>query len=335
MLEIRRTDPPAPGELEGLEDAFIYQTREWMDFLVASQGGEPVWAEVVDGTRPVGRFTGMKISRMGVPVLGSPFPGWTTMHMGFNLRPGVSRLEALGALDRFAFSDLGCLHFEVADRLITTEEATRAGYEWNPVSTFITDLQASEEALFGSMKESCRRCIRQSEKRGVTIEEAEDTDRFAVEYHDQLKDVFAKQGLVPTYPIERVTALIGALGSTGQLLLLRALAPDGRCIGTGIYPGMYDLAQFWGNASYREHQRLRPNEALHWHAIRYWKSRGARTFDWGGGGDYKLKYGCTPIVLPWISRSRFRAIHHLRDKAQRMYARTQRIKGRLRGLTRS
>ena len=37
------------------------------------------------------------MSRFGVRILGSPFPGWTTLSMGFNLREGVSRRAATEA----------------------------------------------------------------------------------------------------------------------------------------------------------------------------------------------------------------------------------------------
>lgn len=332
MLTIRRIPSRDREGFETFDDRLVYQTEAWMAFLTRSQGGEAVWAEVLEGGRRVGLFTGLKIRKMGVPVLGSPFPGWTTMYMGFNLGPGVSRLDALRALERFAFGDLGCLHLEVADRGLTVDDVTLAGYPWHPVTTFVSDLSQSEDELFGLMKSACRRCVRQAEKRGVAIEEVEDPTGFAEEYYDQLKDVFAKQDLLPTYPLERVEALIDALAPTGHLLLLRARDPDGRCIGTGIYPGMNGVAQFWGNASYRDDQHRRPNEALHWYAMRTWKAAGATTFDWGGGGEYKLKYGCTPIEIPWVGKSRFRTVQTLRNGAERVHARFRRLKGRLHAL---
>jgi len=74
---------------------------------------------------------------------------------------------------------------------------------------------------------------------------------------------------VPTYGVDRVRALIRNLHPTGRLLLLRARDPEGKGIATGIYPGMNDVAQFWGNASFRSGQQWRPNETLHWYAMRY------------------------------------------------------------------
>jgi hypothetical protein len=161
------------------------------------------------------------------------------------------------------------------------------------------------------------------------VEETRDPT-FADEYYAQLQDVFEKQRLVPTYGLERVRALIRHMAPTGRLLMIRALDSRGACIGTGIYPGFNKLATFWGNASYRSMQILRPNEILHWYAMRYWKARGIECFDWGGGGTYKEKYGPVPNGTPWFSKSKYKALDKLRDAAKAMVDARQRWQGRLR-----
>src|SRR3954470_16607508 len=97
----------------------------------------------------------------------------------------------------------------------------RTSYE-----TYKSDLTKSEDELFKGMDSACRRCIRKAEKSGVTIEEARDVE-FADEYYAQLKDVFAKQGKVPTYSVERVRTLIKHMLPTGRLLAVRARDPEG------------------------------------------------------------------------------------------------------------
>jgi predicted N-acyltransferase len=184
--------------------------------------------------------------------------------------------------------------------------------------------------LFNGMESACRRCIRKADKSGLKIEEAHDL-AFADEYYEQLKDVFAKQSLVPTYSVERVRALVRNLAPSGNILLLRARDPEGKCIATGIYPGFNQIAEFWGNASFRAHQSLRPNEACHWYAMRYWKKRGIAIFDWGGEGTYKEKYGCKPHRVPWFTKSRYRIVGKLRNEARNMFARKQKFLGWLQG----
>jgi hypothetical protein len=188
----------------------------------------------------------------------------------------------------------------------------------------------SEEELFHGMDSACRRCIRKAEKSGVVIEEAHDLT-FADEYHEQLRDVFAKQGLVPTYGVDRVRALIQHMEPTGRILLVRARDPEGRCIATGIFPGFNKIAEFWGNASFRSSQHLRPNEAIQWYVMRYWKRRGVEIYDWGGEGTYKEKYGCSLHRIPWFTKSRYSFLSKLRSEARKMFARKQRLLGWLQG----
>jgi hypothetical protein len=321
----------APWEkLDQFEDRNVFQSRQWINFLANTQKATPVLGELRDGADSLGFFTGLIVRRMGMRILGSSFPGWTTPYIGFNLRPRIPRIDALRALEAFAFSDLKCLHIEICDRQFATDDGKTLGFLSNAYESFETDLTLSEEELFNRMDSPCRRCIRKAEKSGVKIEQAHDKE-FAAEYFEQLKDVFAKQNLVPTYGLHRVTKLIECLLPTGNLLLLRARDSEGNCIGTGIYPGFNKVASFWGNASFRASQHLRPNEILHWSAMRYWKKRGVQIFDWGGGGAYKLKYGVRPIAIPWLRKSRYGFIEPLRQGAKGIFDIKQHVLGRLKG----
>ncbi len=316
--------------LDSFADRTVFQTHGWLQFVAESQGATPVLAEVRKGSDVVGYFTGLTFSKFGMKVLGSSFPGWTTPYIGFNLKPGVSRRDALAALEKFAWDHLKCLHMEVSDPHFTFEDGEATGFKAEYYGSYRTDLTKSEDELFNGMESACRRCVRKAEKSGVVIEEAHDL-AFADEYYEQLKDVFAKQGLVPTYSVERVRSLVKHLEPTGNVLLIRARDPEGKCIATGIYPGFNQIAEFWGNASFRAYQNLRPNEACHWYAMRYWKKRGATIFDWGGEGTYKEKYGCTPHRVPWFTKSKYQIVGTLRNEARNMFARKQKFLGWLQG----
>jgi len=117
--------------------------------------------------------------------------------------------------------------------------------------------------------------------------------------------VFAEQNLVPTYSVGRVRSLVRNMEPTGNVLLIRARDAKESAIATRIYPGLNQIAEFWGNASFRAYQNLRPNEACTGTPYRYWKKRGATIFDWGGEGTYKEKYGCHGLSVPWFIKSRY------------------------------
>jgi len=316
--------------LDRFADRTVFQTREWIQFISETQSATPLTAELREGSEVVGYFTGLTFTRLGVKILGSSFPGWTTPYIGFNLVPGASRAAALAAVEDMAWNVLKCLHMEVSDPYFMVEDGKSLGFACEFYTSCRTDLRNSEEELFDGMDSACRRCIRKAEKSGVTIEEAHDL-AFADEYYGQLMDVFAKQRLVPTYSVDRVRTLIRHLAPTGRLLLLRARDPDGKCIATGIFPGFNTIAEFWGSASFRSSQILRPNELIQWYAMRYWKRRGVEIYDWGGEAAYKKKYGCVLHRVPWFTKSRNQIVTKLRHEARKIFEKKQRFLGWLQG----
>src|SRR3546814_2302177 len=106
----------------------------------------------------------MRGKRLGLPVLGSPIPGWNTGYMGLNLAPEAPRADALHALSRFAFRDQGCAYLELSDPMADFDSAAAAGYSTVKISGFASDLTLSEDALFARMASATRRCIRKDRK---------------------------------------------------------------------------------------------------------------------------------------------------------------------------
>ena len=315
--------------LDGFADRSVYQTREWLAFIAQSQQAEPVVAEVRDGARAVGWFTGLVARRFGMRLLGSPLPGWTTGWMGFNLEPGVSRREATEALPDFAFGPLRCIHLEFRDRNLTLDDVVALGYEHTPWRGLEVDLRPAEEEIFGRMKSRCRTSIRRAEREGLVIEEARGIE-FADECYAQMEDVFARQSLVPPYGPERLRTLIREVEPTGRLLLLRARAPDGAAAATGIFAGLNRSAHAVALTGLREYRKLNPNEALMWHAMRVLRQRGIEALDLGGFVDYKAKYGGEEVRLAFMRKSRWTALARLRNLAASAFEAQQRLRGRLR-----
>jgi hypothetical protein len=315
--------------LDRFDDRLVYQTREWVEFVARTQGARPVVAAVLDGRTTVGYFTGLTLRKYGIRMLGSPLPGWTTPYMGFNLEPGVSRVEAAEALAPFAFGSLGCAHLEFRDWCLREDDVAELGFEQAPWRGFELDLRRSQDEIWASLKGPVRTAIRKAQKQGVTIEETTEIG-FADDFVPQMEDVFAKLELAPPFGIERVREMIRAVAPTGRLLLLRARDAEGECIATGIFPGINRTMHFQSGASWRQHQHLRPNEALMWHAICHWRERGAEVCDLGGYLEYKRKWQGDEIRVPRLRKSRFGALSAMRKAAQSAHDARQRLRGRLR-----
>jgi len=335
MLSLKRIDlnPELWMELDQFEDRTIFQTLPWLNFVAKTQAAELVVASIEEDGCTLGYFTGLIVKKFGFKILGSPFGGWTTDYMGFNLMPGASCRRVLEILPSFAFDDLGCQYLEIIDPHVREEDFSGFSYTVQPLQRFMVDLTKSEKDLFSSMeKKSCRWCIRKAEKSGVTIEEACDIG-FADDHYAQVMDVFAKQSLVPPYGIEQVRELIRYLYPTGHLLLLRARNSGGDCIATGIFPAFNNTAMYLLGASWRQHQKLRPNELLMWYAMRYWKDRGVKTIDLGGGwSDYKTKYGSYESHIFRLKKAKYKLLIPMRDRALQVWRVNQKILGLLKSI---
>ncbi len=298
-------------------DAEVFHGSAWLAFLAASQQAEPVIAVLRAEGRPVGHFVGAIVRRFGIRILGSPLRGWGTERMGFLLEPGVDRVAAARALLPFAYGPLRCFHVEIADRQLTAEQMAGTGYAMDPYVTHVVDLGASEDEILARMHPKTRQHIRQALRAGLQAEVVSDL-QFVDEYYEQLRYVFTRQGLVPTYGPDRVRQLAAALQPAGQVLLLRVRGVDGESLSTGVVVARHQTAVIWGTASFHNRSRSHPTQLLWWEAMRYWRARGVLRFELGGGGEHMAQYG--GVVAPGIRfyRSRFAAMGYGRALVRRV-----------------
>lgn len=323
-MKFSLVENPPWDEMSRMPDHTLFQSKEWIVFVAEAQNAQPVIIEIADGSERIGWFVGLIVKKIGLRILGSPFPGWTTSYMGFNLHDVGNRTEALGSLIKFSRKELGCVGVEVMDRKFQESEITAAGWRYRLLTGYEVDLSGTENDLFDRFSSSTQRNIRKSEREGISVVQAHE-DSFIAEYYSQLQEVFALQGLKPTYTKKRVELLLKHLLPTGRLLLLRVLDPGGKCIASGIFPADQHRMYFWGGASRTESRILRPNEAMHWFAMKYWQGRGVALYDMGGGGEYKRKYGGRPIAVPWIRHSHIPGFEMLRSLAKRLVEMRQRF----------
>ena len=289
------------------QDAEVYQTSAWLEYLSASQRAEPVIALVRRGGRPVGHFVGAIVRRFGVRILGSPLRGWTTQCMGFLLEEGIDRRAAAEALIPFAFRDLGCLHVELADRRLTPDAMQGTAFECETGISFRVDLSQPEVDILQAFHRTARKEVRRAVAAGLEVQTATD-DAFADEFYGYLRATFGRQGLTPTFGADRVRALISALLPSGKVHLLRVCTASGRSIATSISIGYGHTAIIWGMGFDRSVAEYHPIDLLWWHTIRSWQTLGVSVFDLAGAGSYKAKHGGVVTPTAHYYRSRWPAL---------------------------
>ena len=162
--------PEVPwSELDRRHDRIVTQTRAWLDFLGETQGAEPVVARVVDEGRAVGWFTAAIVRVGPVRVLGSPLRGWTTPAMGFNVDRPIDE-SLVEAVRRFAFGDLGCIHLELAELAMLSDDVRPEGFRAGALNGYELAIDRADDELLAGMTRNGRRDVRRGLRNGIVVE---------------------------------------------------------------------------------------------------------------------------------------------------------------------
>lgn len=317
-------------EFYNIPNKAIFTSIPWLKFLIENNpNAKLLILRITQDEKFIGYFSGMITVKFGIRLLGSPLPGWSTCFMGLDLLDREDQFNILHAVVNYAYKVERVYYIEIIDRNITVKEAQAKNIKAYSVGTLQLDVNKDEIYLFKQMKTDCRNFIRQFERRGATFEIAEADDTFAEEYYSQLIDVFAKQGMVPTYSLEKVKCLLKNLKDSNEVLCLRVRNPEGDSIASSLFVGFKKTFFFWGGASYRSQQSYRPNEYMIWMAIKYWRERGCETFDMVGIRDYKRKFGSHEEFYARLVFTRLPLLIVGRDIAKLIYFTMLKIKRKI------
>lgn len=302
------------------EDRLIFQTKEWIDFVSDCKGAEPIVIRIKKDNKEIGFFTSLIFSVMGVRIIGSPFRGWTTLYMGFNLKPGENRVEIIPELWRYVHREFKCFYMEIVDWNISIEEAHEAGLTYGIQETYVKEISDELPKILKSFSSTCKNQIHRFEKNEARLDIVEPTDSFAEEYYKELERVFGYQGLKPSYDIKRVKSLLSHIKEIGKDTLYTTIAysPEGTPIGTLIGFGYGKTAYLWGLTIIREEQYYQ-SDALLWDSFKHWKELGYEHYDLVGVRPYKLKFHPELRQTPRITCCKLPFMIKVRDWAEKMY----------------
>lgn len=301
----------------------VLTTKEWIEFIEEDSNATPYILKIKKSDSLVGFFSALIVKKFGLKIVGSPFPGWSTVYMGLDVWKTEEKYPILDELIPFVMNDTKCMYLQIIDRDFEEEQLIPIKNKYKGTIEFVETLElgieGDDDIQYKKMKADCRNFIKQFERRGATIEEAVPNDEFAEEYYEQLLDVFAKQDLVPTYTVDKVKCLLKHLSRSNSVYCLRVKDPDGKSIATSIFPGFNKKMFFWGGASLRPYQQYRPNEYMIYKAMHYWRGRGCVEFDMVGNRSYKKKFGSWEVSYPSIIIPKHAILVNLKNIAAKLY----------------
>lgn len=307
-------------KIEAFDSKCLFHQSVWLRYLEETQGAKTFRFRITENGGTEGYFVGLIVRKGPLRILGSPLPGWTTDYMGPVVNKEFDFEKFLNALDKTCRA-MKVHHVELCNQFLPPDLMRSQGYSVQEASTYIIPLYADEEQMWRNLDRKCRQNIRKGISNDLVVEECDDP-AVVDEYYAELINVFAKQKLVPTYPVGRIRSLFRIL-RPGSIAVLRVKHGD-MVVASALL--LYDnrSAYLFGAASWRESQGLYPNELLYWTAMTMFAKKGIPQLDMCGAGSYKAKYGAlnTPVhkyaksynVFARVGREAYRRIFRVKQE---------------------
>ncbi|MFN2570962.1 MAG: GNAT family N-acetyltransferase [Gemmatimonadales bacterium] len=308
--------------VRGFPNHRLPHTRAWIDALVASNCGEPIYLVLEDDRGIVGVFPGLLRNVGRWKLFGSPLAGWQTVSLGpaFDAERFDTAAFAAAVVayleDKYDVDHIELLHLGLDPAAMRA-----AGFEDEVVPTYRATLFPGDAPrTFKQLKDSARRNVKRAHRLGLTVR-FEDDDRFVEEHYAQVQEVYRRGGYTVPFSKQRVQEFFGRLKDSGNLLAASVYLPGGRInIATGLFAieGKELLLWMW---AHRGHYRwYRPTELMTWAVMEEAVKRGCETVDFMGRGPFKAKFGAEldNTKIRWL-RGRNRWLMRAREIAKTAY----------------
>lgn len=305
-------------EYNNFPDKTVFTTLEWLNYLKKDKNVIPLIIRIKKLNKYFGYFTGGLFKKFGITILGSPFMGWTTNYMGFNIYDYSECEILIDEIVKYIFHKTKCVYIELIDRNIIIKNLNRK-YSIEPIINLEIDITKNEESLFKSFKKDCREYIRQFERRGAIIEMVKPDKEFIEELYRQLKNIFFRQKLNIPFEISKIYNCVENLKNTNMIYCFRVKEPNGIIIASYIFVGYKKRIIAWCTSSNKNYLHYRPNEYIIWYSLKKFKEFGFETFDFSGKREYKYKWNPKEIELYRITITKFKILQVLRNLALKMF----------------
>lgn len=310
----------------------VFHQRSWLQSIEAFTRARPLYLLIERDGALAAAIPGFTFRLAFLKLFASPREGWQTDSMGpvFD-RDRLSTGELFAALIPFLESRYGVQHIELASPDLDAQAMRDLGFSGEPLFTYRVRLfPGDEESVLRNVQRKTRSYLRRLSRTGL-MATTESDESFVSEFYDQARAVFARRGNAVPFSRRRVLELFRHMMTSDNLLALSVPAPGDRaCMATALFLIEGSELHLWGWAHRAQYGRNRPIELLTWTAMRKAMEMGCVSFDMGGGGAGKPKYGGVPDLnnYRWI-RSKYAWLRRSRDWARRVYRRQQSLRGRI------
>ncbi len=159
------------------------------------------------------------------------------------------------------------------------------GYRNAPIhilaeTTWILDVQKSDEELLMNMKKNHRNLIRRCEKKGVKIEKTSDIKNL--EKFNKLHEETAKRHDFHRFSDEYVKKEFSVFNNDKEVILFNAYLPNGQLDSSSIMMFYGNMACYRHSGSLNLDNKLPTSYLIQWEAIKEAKKRGMRYYNFWG-----------------------------------------------------
>lgn len=188
----------------------------------------------------------------------------------------------------------------------------RNGFEYGDHLDIIFDLKKSENELLDEMSKNRKKGIKQSYKRGISINKINLTnEEMFTKSYNTILDVYNKVK-IPMPDVSFFKNAIYELHDKNFILALGAFVDD-ELIGVRIALCYKKMVYDWYAGAKDEYLNYRPNDILPWEIIKWGVNNGYEIFDFGGAGKPGVSYGVRDYKLKFggelVNYGRFEIIH--------------------------
>lgn len=151
-------------------------------------------------------------------------------------------------------------------------------------TTWLLDLEKSEEELLMAMNKNHRNLIRRCEKEGVRIKKLDNLN--ALEEFNKLHDFTAKRHHFHRFSNDYVKKEFEAFIPDNEVIVWKAYLPDGKLDTSAVIYYYGNMACYRHGASLVQNNKIPTSYLLQWESIKEAKSRGMKYYNfWGIAPD--------------------------------------------------